>query len=63
MRGTDWTYDRLCEILRDELPLTMTLSLVEILVKRMVTERMFQEIVDGVVAAVQSIAERAAEGK
>lgn len=57
----EWSYDGLCEILRDELPLTMTLSLVQILVARMVKERMFAERVDGVIAAVESIAKRAAE--
>ncbi len=59
MTDTDWTYDGLCKILRDELPLTMTLSLVKILIERMVIERMFAERVGGVVAAVKSIAERA----
>ncbi len=57
----EWSYDGLCKILRDELPLTMTLGLVQILVARMVKEHMFAEPVDGVVAAVESIARRALE--
>ena len=56
-----WTYDGLVKILRDELPLTMTLGLVTILVTRMVSERLFVKRVDGVVAAIKRIAERASE--
>jgi len=61
LREEEWDYDSLVRILRDELPLTMTLGLVAILVERMALERMFAERFDGVVAAVQGIVDRAAE--
>ena len=55
----DWSYQSLERILRDELPITMTLGLAATLVDRMVRERMFAERVDGVVAAMESVARRA----
>ena len=61
LKQDEWSYDGLCTILRDELPLTMTLGLLEILVTRMVKERMFTEPVEGLLAAVKSITKRAAE--
>ena len=63
LREGTWSYDSLSRILREELPLTMTLGLAAILVERMVSERMFSERVVGVIAAVKSIAERAEVAK
>ena len=61
LREDEWTYDSLSRILNDELPLTMILGLVKILVRRMVTERMFAKRVDGVVTVVRVFAEQAIE--
>jgi len=61
LRAGEWDYGSLSRILQDELPLTMTLGLTEVLVTRMVTERMFAERVDGVIATVAGIAKKAAE--
>ena len=52
-----WSYGGLYRILGTELPLTMTLGLAAVLVKRMVLEGMFAEH-DEVVTAVRSIVER-----
>ena len=59
LRENEWTYDSLERILRDELPLTMTLGLAVVLVERMVRERMFKERVDGVSDAMRRAAEQA----
>ena len=58
LRVSEWSYDSLTRILSDELPLTMTLGLASILVKRMVRERMFAERVGGVVSALTTIASK-----
>ncbi len=63
LRAGEWTYESLTRILRDKLPLTMTLGLATILVERMVAEGMFAERVEGVVAVVKKIAERAAKAE
>jgi len=57
----DWSYDELETILRDELPLTMTLGLAVVLVERMVRERMFQDRISGVVDAMTCAANQALE--
>lgn len=62
-RLREWSYEGLSKTLRDELPLTMTLGLVKILIERMVIERMFAERIEGVVAAARSIAEEAGKGE
>lgn len=62
-RLQEWTYDSLSRILQDELPLTMTLGLVKILIERMTKELMFVEPIDGVVSAVRRIAEQAGGGE
>jgi len=63
LRQNEWNYESLARILRDELPLTMTLGLAKILIERMVRERMFADRVGGVVSACHAIAERAEAAK
>ena len=59
LREGEWSYDSLTRILRDELPLTMTLGLAVILVERMVVERMFAEQAEGVVDILRKTALKA----
>jgi hypothetical protein len=55
----DWSYNQLKRILEHELPMTMTLGLLQVLVKKMVQGRFFKEPVEGLVATVKTIAEKA----
>jgi hypothetical protein len=61
LRANEWSYESLARILADELPMTMTLGLVEILVRRMVQEKLFA--VDGLVVVVKRLAHAAAESE
>lgn len=56
---SDWSYEKLRVVLRDEVPLTMLLGLVHVLVDRMVREHMFLDGVNGVVEVVRQMAKDA----
>jgi len=56
--GDNWSYEAMCEFLDKDLPLTMSLGLLSVLVRRMVREGFFREPVNGLVKVIREVAEK-----